>query len=380
MRAILLAALLLLGCSTRPATSVRLALQPVSTNNYPSYLAEWLGFYRAEGVDVSISQIAGASKVLEAVIGASADVGGGVYEQTIQMAAEGREIVSFISFLRSPNFALAALPERANSVADLRGKMVGVTSPGSPSQFYLNRILTSAGLRASDVSIVSVGVGSTAMAALEHRQVDAAMLFGSVITALQSRRPDFAILIDTRTTEGLRKVFGVDNYPASCLLARADWLKANPEVARRMARAVLKSLAWIREHSAEEILAQVPAEFRVGDSAAELAAIRLAKPLYSLDGRIDPESAQTVRGVLAESLDRVRDAKIDLAKTYTKPNVFWRAIPMSTDRVSGPRAGNARRTWRRVSACCHTDLLAPDRPPAQVQRSLAQSAGNRPAE
>ncbi len=264
-----------------------------------------------------MSQISGASKVLEAVIGGSADVGGGVYEQTIQMAAEGREMVSFISFLRSPNFALAALPERVNSIADLRGKTVGVTSPGSPSQFYLNRILKSAGLRASDVSTVSVGVGSTALAALEHRQVDAAMLFGSVITALQSRQPDFVILVDTRTTDGLRKVFGVDNYPASCLLARADWLTTNPEVARRMARAVLRSLAWIREHSAEEILAQVPAEFRVGDSAAELAAIRLAKPLYSLNGRIDPESAETVRAVLAESLDRVRDAKIDLAKTYT---------------------------------------------------------------
>ena len=75
---------------------------------------------------------------------------GGVYEQTIQMAAEGREVVSFISFLRSPNFALAALPERVKSVADLRGKMLGVTSPGSPSQFYLNRILKSAGLRTTD--------------------------------------------------------------------------------------------------------------------------------------------------------------------------------------------------------------------------------------
>jgi NitT/TauT family transport system substrate-binding protein len=296
---------------------VRLALQPVSTNNYPSYLAQWLGFYRAEGVEVSISQIAGASKVLEAVIGGSADVGGGVYEQTIQMAAEGREVVSFISFLRSPNFALAALPERVKSIADLRGKTVGVTSPGSPSQFYLNRILKSAGMQATDVSTVTAGVASTAVAALEHRQVDAAMLFGSSITTLQSRRPDFVMLIDTRSVEGLRKVFGVDNYPASCLLARADWLSANPEAARRMARAVLRSLAWIQEHSPEEILAQVPAESRVGDSAAEIEAIRLAKPLYSLDGRIDPASAEAVRGVLAESLDRVRDAKLDLSKTYS---------------------------------------------------------------
>ena len=74
------------------------------------------------------------------------------------------------------------------------------------------------------MSTVAVGVGSTAMAALEHRQVDAAMLFGSVITTLQSRRPDFVMLIDTRSVDGVRRVFGVDKYPASCLLARGDWL------------------------------------------------------------------------------------------------------------------------------------------------------------
>ena len=73
-------------------------------------------------------------------------------------------------------------------------------------------------MQATDVSTVTAGVASTAVAALEHRQVDAAMLFGSSITTLQSRRPDFVMLIDTRSVEGLRKVFGVDNYPASCLL------------------------------------------------------------------------------------------------------------------------------------------------------------------
>lgn len=314
-RAVLLATCgMLVSCGARSSEiNVRLALQPPSTNNYPSYLAEWLGFYRAEGVDVAISQIAGASKVLEAVVAGSADVGGGVYEQTIQMAAEGREVVSFISFLRSPNFALVAL--RVKSVAELRGKTVGVSSLGSPSQFYLNQILKSAGV--SGVSTTSVGMAATAMAALEHGQVDAATLFGSAITALQSRRPDLAILADTRTADGLRRVFGVDNYPASCLLARAEWLKANPEAARRMARAVLRSLAWIRGHSAEEILAQVPSEFRVGDPAAELAAIRLAKPMYSPDGRIDPESAEAVRKVLAGSLEHVRNATIDLERTYS---------------------------------------------------------------
>ena len=306
------------ACGARHGSEVRLALQPPSTNNYPSHLAQWLGFYRQEGLEVAISQIAGASKVLEALVGSSADVAGGVYEQTIQMAAEGRGIVSFVSLLRSPNFAVIAASGRGiKSVADLRGKTVGVSSVGSPSQFYLNHLLLAASVPPGEVSTVNIGMGATAVSAIEHGQVDAATLFGSAVTALEARRPDLLILADTRTPAGLRAVFGVDDYPASCLLARADWLRANPDTARRMARAVLRSLAWIREHSPEEILARVPAEFHVGDPEAELAAIRLAKPMYSVDGRIGPESAETVRKVLAGSLERVRTAQIDLSRTYT---------------------------------------------------------------
>jgi NitT/TauT family transport system substrate-binding protein len=290
---------------------VRLALQPPSTNNYPSYFAQWLGFYKEEGVDVAISQIAGASKILEAVVGGSADVGGGVYEQTIQMAAEGKSIVSFISLLKSPNFAIIAA-RGIHNFADLRGKTVGVSSVGSPSQFYLTYLLAGAGVNQTDVSTATVGMGATAMAALEHGQVQAAVLFGSAITAFLARNPEAAVLADTRTPEGLRKAFGVDTYPASCLLARREWLDANPLKAKGMARAVRRSLAWIQAHSAEEILARVPA---AGDPVAELAAIRLARPTYSTDGRINRENAEAVRTVMG-----LKWSKVDVLSTFVNLN------------------------------------------------------------
>lgn len=318
-RAGIVLCLFLASCGGRPGTThIRLAVQPPSTNNYPSHLAQWLGFYEEEGLEVTISQIAGASKVLEALVGGSADAGGGVYEQTVQMDAEGRAIVSFVCLIRSPNFALMAMPGRGvNAVADLKGKIAGVSSVGSPSQFYLNHLLAASGIAPGDVGTANIGMGATAVAAIERGQVDAATLFGSAITALEARHPDAVMLADTRTSDGLRAVFGVDDYPASCLLAKKAWLDANPEAARKMARAILRSLQWIRQHSAEEILAAVPTEFRVGDPAAELAAIRLAKPMYSVDGRIRPESAEAVRNVLAGSIEKVRAANIDLSKTYT---------------------------------------------------------------
>ena len=155
-------------------------------------------------------------------------------------------------------------------------------------------------------------MGATAIAALEHGQVDAAVLFGSAITEAQG--PSLTILADSRTPDGLRAFFGVDDYPASCLIARGEWLRANPDAARRIARAVVRSLAWIRDHTAEQILAQIPAEFQVGNPAAELEAIRIAKQMYSIDGRIKPESAEAVRRVLQESGTQ---ATFDLQQTYT---------------------------------------------------------------
>jgi NitT/TauT family transport system substrate-binding protein len=309
VKRVLLLICLLASCTRRGP--VRLALQPPSTNNYPSYFASWLGFYKEEGVDVEISQIAGASKILEAVVGGSADVGGGVYEQTIQMAAEGKSIVAFVSLLKSPNFAIIGAPG-IHKLADLRGKTVGVSSVGSPSQFYLTYLLKSAGVNPSEVSTASVGIGATAMAALERGQVDAAVLFGSAITAFLARKPDGVILADTRTPEGLRAAFQVDDYPASCLLARREWLDANRDSAKKMARAVLRSIAWIRGHSAEEVLAQVPAP---GDAASELAAIRLAQPMYSLDGRINKVSAETV-----ETIIDLKSPKVDVLSTFLTLN------------------------------------------------------------
>jgi NitT/TauT family transport system substrate-binding protein len=310
VKRILLIIMLLSSCGRRQGP-VRLALQPPSTNNYPSYFASWLGFYKEEGVEVEISQVAGASKILEAVVGGSADVGGGVYEQTLQMAAEGKSIVCFISLLKSPNFAILAAPG-IKTFADLRGKTVGVSSVGSPSQFYLTYLLAGAGVSPADVSTATVGMGATAMAALERGQVDAAVLFGSAITAYLARKPDAVVLADTRTLEGLRAAFQVDDYPASCLLARREWLDANRKSAVRMARAVRRSLAWIREHSAEDVLARVPSP---GDPSSELAAIRLAQPMYSVDGQINKEKAEAVRAIIG-----LKSSKVDVLSTFLNLN------------------------------------------------------------
>ena len=182
-------------------------------------------------------------RVLEALLwaGACGCGRGASTNSPFRWRRKGAKVVTFISLARSPNVAvIAAAGGKVKALQDLRGKTVGVSSAGSPSQFYLNHLLTRSGVQPTDVSIASVGMGATtAVAALEHQQVDAATALRHVaITTLEARHPDLIVLADARTPEGLRAVFGVDDYPASSLLAKESWLKANSDAARRMTRAV----------------------------------------------------------------------------------------------------------------------------------------------
>jgi NitT/TauT family transport system substrate-binding protein len=92
------------ACATRGGESgsrVRIAIGGQNQMIYlPTTLAQELGFYRDEGVEVELQDFAGGSKALQALVGGSADVVSGFYDHTIQMAAEGRALMAFVTMLR----------------------------------------------------------------------------------------------------------------------------------------------------------------------------------------------------------------------------------------------------------------------------------------
>jgi NitT/TauT family transport system substrate-binding protein len=79
----------------------------------------------------------------------------------------------------------------------------------------------------------------------------------------------------------------------------------------------MRTIQFMREHSAEEIRSRMPAQYRSPDAEADLKALRELVPLLSRDGRITPEGAQAVKNVLDVSSEKVRLARIDLSQTYS---------------------------------------------------------------
>ena len=107
----------------------------------PLTIAESLGYFKAEGLDVTIVDFAGGSRALQAVIGGSADVVSGAFEHTLNMQAKGQKLRAFALQGRAPQIVLGINPKTMASyktVADLKGKKIGVTAPGSSTNVMAN--------------------------------------------------------------------------------------------------------------------------------------------------------------------------------------------------------------------------------------------------
>ncbi len=319
---LVLTLLALSGCGSKPAgqlTPVRLATTQGSYMYFPVYLAESLGFWREEGLAVTILELQGNSKSMEALLSGSVDVVAGYYEQAIQMASEGREVRSFVLMQQSPGLVLAASPasgKKIGKIEDLKGAIVGVSAPGSTTHFLLKFLLAQHGLSPESVSTVGISAGAAQVLAMERGKVDACILSRSYFM-LRKRLPGLKLLADVTTMEGVKQVFGVDAYPASALLADAAWLDRNQETATRMARATLRAMRWMREHSPQEVLDRFPEGLRMEDAEVDRKSIEVVIATLSPNGTISAEEAAVVKKVLAISMEKVRNANIDLSRTYT---------------------------------------------------------------
>ncbi len=286
----------------------------------PTTLADELGYYREEGLDVELQDFAGGAKALQALVGGSADVVSGFYDHTIQMAAEGKPLVAFVTMLRFPGLVLVTSPQSAAAVSrieDLKGRVVGVTTAGSSSQMLLTYMLQRHGVAADAVSITAIGSAATAIAAVEHGKVDAGMMADPSFTLVTRRNPSVRVLADLRAAAGVKEAFGSSTYPASVLYAQAAWIDANKAVTAKLAHAITRTLSWMQSHSPEEIAAKTPKALRGEDDALYVEALTHSMPMFSPDGRMEADGAEEVRVLLAASMDKVRGATIDVSRTFT---------------------------------------------------------------
>jgi NitT/TauT family transport system substrate-binding protein len=290
----------------------------------PLTIAEQLGYFKAEGLDVQIVDFAGGSQALRALVGGSADVVSGAFEHTVNMQAKGQRLRAIVLMGRAPQIVLGINPKTMpnyKTVADLKGKKIGVTAPGSSTNVMANFVLAKAGIKPGEVSIIGVGTGNGAVAAMRSGQIDAISNLDPVISLLQ-RAGDMKIISDTRVVAEADKVFG-GPMPAACLYVTQAFVDKNPRTVQALANAIVRADKWIQGAGPGDIIKTVPESYLLGDRAVYIDAFLAAKGALSPDGLFPEAGADTAFRALASIDPEIAKATLDLKAVYT--NDFARA-------------------------------------------------------
>ena len=285
----------------------------------PLTIAERLGYFKDEGLNVKLSDFAGGAVALRAVVGGSADVVSGAYEHTVSLQSKKQYFQAFVAQGRLPQIAFGIVSAKAGGIRsfkDLKGLKVGVSAPGSSTHNLVKQLLVKGGLDPNkDVSVIGVGLGATAINAIKSGQIDAISNTDPVITKLEQDNA-IKVLADTRTVKGTEAAWGA-LLPAGCLHAAIEFVQKNPNTVQALVNAIVRADKWIAKASATDVAKVVPESYLLGDRALYLFSFDKVKEAISPDGLFSDAGAKATVTALAAFDPAIKPAEIDLPRTYT---------------------------------------------------------------
>lgn len=284
----------------------------------PLTIAEELGYFKDEGLNVEIADFAGGTKSLQAVVGGSADVVAGAYEHTINLQSRKQYFTEFVLMGRAPQISVGVAKSRMDSYKspkDLKGMKIGVSAPGSSTNMVANYVMAQGGLTPKDASFIGVGTGAGAVSAVRSGQLDAISNTDPIMTMLE-RSGDIKVIATSRTLKGTQDIFG-GPMPAGSLYAPQSFVKQNPQTVQALTNAIVRANLWLQTAGPSDIVKTVPESYQLGDRAVYLAAYNNVKDALSPDGLMPEGGAKTTLKALESFNEKVEGSEIDLSRTWT---------------------------------------------------------------
>ena len=284
----------------------------------PLTIADQLGFFKDEGLDLQINDYPDAAGAAQSMLSGSADVCSGSFDRVLNLQSKNQIAKAFVLQSRTPQIAFGMSTRNlaaTASMADLRGKKVGVMALESAASLMTNLLLVKAGLNVRDVSLMPVGSSATALSAIRSGQIDALCSSDPVMTMLE-QKGEVKIISDTRTLRGTSDLFG-GSMPSACLYASSDFVLKNPNTCQALTHAIVHSLKWLQTAGPGDIIKVLPDSYLLGDRALYLASFNKIRQCFSLDGFFPEDGPLTALKALSRFDSSVLQARIDVKKTYT---------------------------------------------------------------
>ncbi|MEU9119818.1 ABC transporter substrate-binding protein [Streptomyces sp. NPDC048506] len=284
----------------------------------PARLTQQLGYFEDEGLHVTLlTEPAGVQATTSLVSG---DVQGvvGFYDHTLDLQVKGKQVESVVQFAHAPGEVEVVSNKAAGeltSAKDFKGKKLGVTGLGSSTDFLTKYLAVKNGVQTNEFTPVAVGAGQTFLSALQQGSIQGGMTTDPTVAQIVDKKLG-KVLIDMRTPEGSKQALG-GPYPSSSLYMNTDWVNSHKDTVQKLANAFVKTLKWMSTHTPEQIAAKMPADYAQGGKALYAQAIKDTLPMFTKDGVMPADGPETVERVLKAFNPNLKNASVDLKKTYT---------------------------------------------------------------
>lgn len=223
----------------------------------PQYVAIEEGYFKDEGLDMTLITGFGADKTMTAVISGEADIGFMGAEASIYAYQEGATdpVVNFAQLTqRAGNFLVAREEMPDFKWEDLKGRKVLGGRKGGMPEMVFEYILKQNGLDPQkDLSIdQSIDFGATAAAFTGNDSADFTVEFEPSATALEKQDAGFVVAS-----------LGVDSgyVPYTSYSARTSYMKKNPDIMQKFTDALQKGMDYVQSHTPEEIAEVIEPQF-----------------------------------------------------------------------------------------------------------------------
>jgi NitT/TauT family transport system substrate-binding protein len=288
---------------------VRLTIPVVALSMTPVYLAQARGFFTEEGLQVDVTSTGGGGPDIRALIAGEVDFSFTTGDNVILAYQEGKPLIMVASALNRLfiNWAIHKDAAKSRGITErspfeqklkaLKGLTVGVTNPAALTSHLAHYVIRKAGfVPQQDVKVIAIGAGPTWLAALENRKIDAALTAPPVPETAISRGFALMFIENTKGEDPSISEFLMEN-----LIARPETVKKDPDLVRRMSRALIKANGWALSSTPEQVAEALKPTFAKTDPAIHLSGVRAVLPTLSRDGRTSEKSFQATQDVLEEA-------------------------------------------------------------------------------
>ena len=295
-------------------------------------LAKSLGYYEKAGVDIFPLDSPAGVEEADALVAGQIDAAMGYYNHTIDLAGKGKATECVVQIGLTPGHAiLVPTNSSIKSLADLKGKIMGITGTGSSTDFEMQYLGLRNGVQPQDFTRLPVGAGATFIAAFQHGQIDGGITSQPTIIRLVSTG-QAKILVNLQDNAESKKAFG-GTFPSTCVYMRTDYVNTHKVAVQKFVNSIVWTLKWIATHTSAQIVAKLPPDYAPsGDAALYAQAWDQTRSFYSADGLMPKDGPITQYKVLAAFEPDLPGKHVNLKQTYTN------AFAIAAGKTKQPKA------------------------------------------